>query len=339
MGKDSRQQRRDRIVQSAEAHFGQAVQDLSTPGGEGRSSCRLHLASGTVIATLRPNFRRAHLEAFVLQELHPYTSDVPECLGVDGEIVFQSDIGTRRLNIEISKVSQSRRHDLATEAITKIFRIQRAALQAGLNTKMPHLGVNADWIENFTNAIDALAPLSAARSARVDRTALAEAIQTPATQFVKWDCRSGNAALDASGSLKWFDFEYAGVRHGAEDHAWLIGDEAWPVAPEIMEANVKDAFDPGLGHPIDAYFDYLGVYVTLHCVQRLKLIMKEARKRGWLSKTRVRKYDDAGVHPEFASHLCRVGAYFGARTALTAPIGRDFEDAAQVFDQMLSQAA
>jgi len=40
---------------------------------------------------------------------------------------------------------------------------------------------------------------------------------------------------------------------------------------------------------------------TFHCVQRLKLNTKEAKKRGWLSKERVRKYGDAVVHPEFVA--------------------------------------
>ena len=86
---------------------------------------------------------------------------------------------------------------------------------------------------------------------------------------------------------------------------------------------------------MDPYLDYLSVYLTLHCVQRLKLILKEANKRGWLSKTRIRKYDDAGVHPEFAAHICKVGAYFAQRDPLTAPIGLDFEDAQKVFEQVL----
>ncbi|SMX36511.1 hypothetical protein [Maliponia aquimaris] len=339
MGTSSRQTRRDRIVTAAEARFGAKVREVSTPGGDSRSSCRLHFADRTVIATLRPNFRRAHLEAFVLSRLRPFTEDAPECLGVVGEILFQSDIGARRLNVEIARVGQRRRLELATEAVDKILRIQAAARQAGLDRQLPHLGVNDDWIDNFTQAIDALAPLSSGRSARVDRAALAEAVRTPARQFVKWDCRSGNAALDDSDALKWFDFEYAGVRHGAEDLAWLIGDESWPLPPATMEQIVSDAYDPGTGHTRDAYLDYLALYVTLHCVQRLKLIVKEARKRGWLSKTRVRRYDDAGVHPEFAAHLCRVGAHFAARRALTAPIGRDFEDAARMFDQMIAQAA
>jgi hypothetical protein len=338
-GKSSRRKRLDRIIKSAEMHFDEKIDLVTTPGGEGRSSCRLHLKDRTVIATLRPNFRRAHLEAFVLSHISKICQDTPKCLGVVNEIIFQSDVGGRRLNVEIAKVNRTRRQDLAAEAVTKIFRIQNAAKTAGLNTQMPHLGVNDDWIANIVNAIDALEPLSNGRSHEVDRTALAEAVAQPGVQFVKWDCRSGNAAIGEDEKLRWFDFEYAGVRHGAEDFAWLIGDEAWPLLPDTMEEIVRDAFDPTLGHDIDPYMTYLSIYTTLHCVQRLKLILKEADKRGWLSKTRIRKYDDAGVHPEFAAHLCRVGAYFAARTPLTAPIGRDFEDAAQVFDNLIAAAA
>ncbi|MDJ0822979.1 MAG: hypothetical protein QNJ09_14355 [Paracoccaceae bacterium] len=339
MGKSSRKKRLDRIVAAAEAYFAKPVMDLSTPGGEGRSSCRLHFADQTVIATLRPNFRRAHLEAYVLSKISAYCDDTPKCLGVVGEIIFQSDVGGQRLNVVIAKTGGAKRRALAEEAVDKIFRVQSAARQAGLNADMPHLGVNDDWIENFTHAIDALEPLSSGRSAKVDRNALAELVLQPARQFVKWDCRSGNAAIGDDNRLRWFDFEYAGVRHGAEDLAWLIGDEAWPLSGAVMEEIVRDAFDPSAGYDLDPYMDFLSVYVTLHCVQRLKLILKEAKKRGWLSKTRVRKFDDAGVHPEFAAHLCRVGAHFADRRPLTAPIGCDFEDAARMFDRMIAAAA
>ena len=339
MSKSSRKRRLDRIVQTAEAHFGKKIDHLETPGGEGRSSCRLHFKDRTVIATLRPNFRRAHLEAFVLNRLSRFCDDTPKCLGMSGEMIFQSDVGDRRLNVEIARVGKARRMHLAADAVDKIFRVQAAARTAGLNTQMPHLGNNTAWIKNFVNAIDALKKLSAGASAQTDRIALAEAVAQPARQFVKWDCRSGNAAIDDQDVLRWFDFEYAGVRHGAEDLAWLIGDEAWPVAPDKMEEIVRDAFDPATGHTRDAYMDYLSIYVSLHCVQRLKLILKEADKRGWLSKTRVRKYDDAGVHPEFAAHLCRVGAYFASRQPVTICIGRDFEEAAGVFDRLVAQAA
>ena len=156
---------------------------------------------------------------------------------------------------------------------------------------------------------------------------------------MKWDCRAGNAALGADGRLRWFDFEYCGLRHGAEDVAWLIGDEAWPLPPEVMQEVVGDALDAGGVAERDAYLDYLSVYLTLHCVQRLKLIVKEVGRRGWLSKARIRRYDDAGLHPEFAAQLCRTAAHFGDRRPLTRPLARDFEQAAQMFETILREAA
>lgn len=126
-----------------------------------------------------------------------------------------------------------------------------------------------------------------------------------------------------------FDFEYAGLRHGAEDFAWLIADETLPLAPDKMADVMIETFDHGSGYDIEDYLDYLSVYVTLHAVQRLKLIQKKVKKRGWLSKGRVMKYDDAGVHPDYARQLCRVGAYYAAQSKLTAPLSRNFEAASR----------
>ncbi|MGY3438665.1 MULTISPECIES: hypothetical protein [unclassified Marinovum] len=328
-----------KLVTCAEAFFGEKVMKTSAPGGEGRASWRFEMESRPVIVTMRPNFRRTHIEAMALRKIGQFNSDIPQCLGVVGEVMFQSDVGARRLNQEIALIAPDQRLDMAQEAVAAIFRIQAAARQAGLNETMPHLGVNREWISNFTEAIISLEPFSAGRCASVDKIALAEAIARPATQFVKWDCRSGNAAIGEDDRLRWFDFEYSGVRHGAEDLAWLLGDEAWPIAPDAMEQIIIANFDAACGHDLEGYLDYLAVYVTLHCVQRLKLIVKEAHKRGWLSKARVRKYDDAGVHPEFAAQICRVGAYFGARMPLTVPLARDFEDAQKVFEEVLRKGS
>ncbi|OWU84194.1 hypothetical protein ATO6_14175 [Oceanicola sp. 22II-s10i] len=328
-----------KILSAAEAHFGRKVDEVTTPGGEGRSSCRLHFGNVTVIATLRPNYRRAHLEAYALHRLAPHCDDAPKVLGVVDKVIFQSDVGSRRLNMEIARCSQSRRIELAEEAVGGIFRIQAAARAAGLEKEMPHLGVNDEWLDNLTGGLDALNNFSSVPADVVDLEALRQLIATPARQFVKWDCRSGNAAIGDDDKLRWFDFEYSGVRHGAEDLAWLIGDEAWPLRPDVMEDIVRQAFDPATGHTLDAYLDYLAAYTTLHCLQRFRLILKEARKRGWLSKTKVRKFDDAGVHPEFAAHLCGVGAYFAGRNRLTSALVPYFEAAERAFKVMLKNAA
>ncbi|MCB1388870.1 MAG: hypothetical protein KDK12_06970, partial [Rhodobacteraceae bacterium] len=65
----SNKARQDRIRRSAEALFGSRVTEVSAPGGNGRSSLRFHFERNTVIGTLRPNFRRTHIEAFVLRAL------------------------------------------------------------------------------------------------------------------------------------------------------------------------------------------------------------------------------------------------------------------------------
>ena len=121
------------------------------------------------------------------------------------------------------------------------------------------------------------------------------------------------------------------MRHGAEDFAWLIGDEAWPVAPEDMVDVMIDAYDAGTGHDIADYLHYMSVYITFHTVQRFRLIVKEAKRRGWLSKERVREYDDAGVHPEFAAQILKVGRYFSAQSRITAPLTRNFDAAMNAF--------
>ncbi|KZX95271.1 MAG: hypothetical protein ACU0CJ_00990 [Sulfitobacter sp.] len=337
MARPKEQSAQAQIVAAARKHFGQDVARVSAPGGENRSSFRLHLTDRTVIATLRPNFRRTHLEAHVLTELGRHCSDLPECLGVVGEIMFQSDVGKRRLNVEVAQVAPAVQLDLAGEAVSAIFRIHGAARQTELNAIMPHLGNNRDWVLNFVDAVDFLKDLGGGISDQFDRTAAYERINAPARQFVKWDCRSGNAAIGRDDKLRWFDFEYAGLRHGAEDIAWLIGDEAWPVAPQDMVDVVIDAFDPTCGILLPDYLDYLSVYLTFHAVQRLKLISKEAKKRGWLSKDRIRRYDDAGVHPEFAAHICRVGAYFSDQSELTAPLTRNFLEAQAGFDAIVAQ--
>lgn len=319
------------ISAKAQETLGEAPIDISTPGGKSRSSMRLHFKEGTVIATLRKNFRRTHLEAYVLEQLAEHCDDIPKVLGVNDDVLFQSDTGRTRLSTEIIRHGEADQLELAAEACAAIFRIQEAGRKTSLGEMLPHLGANKDWVSNFVGSVDALQAYSRGIPKEFDHAAVAERMDYPGRQFLKWDCRAGNAAIGEDGYVRWFDFEYAGLRHGAEDFAWLIGDETWPLAPDKMVDVLIDTFDHGCGHDIADYLEYLAIYVTLHSVQRLKLIQKEVKSRGWLNKDRVRKYDDAGVHPEFAQQLCRVGTYFSAQSKLTAPLTRNFEGALAAF--------
>lgn len=328
--------RQDQLKIAAEAYFQSPVRKITSPGGSGRASQRLHFDDTTVIGSLRPNFRRTHLEAYILQRLEPFCDDIPVCFGVVENIMFQSDVGDRRLNREIVDYDSGDQVAIAEEAVAAIFRIQAAARKTELADTLPHLGSNADWIKEFVQGPQMFQDfLEQGVPDSYPVQEIAALLDCPATQFVKWDCRSGNAALDDDDRLRWFDFEYAGMRHGAEDFAWLIGDETWPLDGETMLDIVEDGFDPACGHSRADYLDYLHVYTVLHCIQRLRLIARDAPKRGWLEQERIRQKDDLGLHPAFAAHLCGVAAYFADRNPLTYMLAPLLETAEAAFRNIL----
>lgn len=327
--------RQNRIRQSAEALFGSRVVEVSAPGGSSRSSLRFHFGDRTVIGTLRPNYRRTHLEAFVLRALEPYCDDIPRVLGVDREVMFQSDVGARRLNVELHVADPERRLPMVAEAVAAIFRIQIAARRTDLRHKLPHMGNNPDWLANLVDGVAVLRDFAGPLPASYDRAAILERLHHPGAEFVKWDCRSGNAAIGPDGRLRWFDFEYAGLRHGAEDLAWLIGDESLPIDPAVLQLIIEDALPADLPGGRDDYLDYLAVYTVFHALQRLILIIDETHSRGWLTIRRILDRDDVGVHPAFARNLCRMAGHFATLSPLTAMLAPQFETAATVFQKVL----
>ena len=55
------------------------------------------------------------------------------------------------------------------------------------------------------------------------------------------------------------------------------------------------------------------------------------------TKERVRKYDDAGLHPEFAAHICDVGRFFADKSKLTAPLAKSFDNAKHAYLALASR--
>jgi hypothetical protein len=332
-------QRRARIRNSAETLFGKRVTEVSAPGGSGRASLRFHFADQTVIGTLRPNYRRTHIEAFVLRRLEPFCDDIPRVLGVDREVMFQSDVGDRRLNLALHTADPSGREALLAEGVAAIFRIQAAAHKTDLHAKMPHLGNNPDWVRNLVDGVTVLHGFGPGVPRSFDVQAVAARLAHPGVQFVKWDCRSGNAALDDNDRLRWFDFEYCGLRHGAEDLAWLFADESLPLDGETLWRIAEDALPASPLGGRDDYLDYLAVYTVFHALQRLILILDEANARGWLPRRRVLERDDVGVNPLMARNLCQVAACFAARAPLTAGLVAPLDAATVFFDRVLTTGA
>ena len=171
------------ITAKAQETLGEAPQDITTPGGKSRSSIRLHFKDWSAIATLRQNFRRTHLEAHVLEQLAPYCDDIPRVLGVNDDVLFQSDTGDIRLSEEVMMHEEADQVELAAEACAGIFRIHAAARQTGLAEMMPHLGSNREWIMNLVGSVDALQAYSMGISKEFDFVAVAERMD-PGSPFL-----------------------------------------------------------------------------------------------------------------------------------------------------------
>ena len=184
---------------------------------------------------------------------------------------------------------------------------------------------------SFVNSADKLARYLRVARPDLDRASLCARLAQPPAQFLKWDCRAGNAALDAAGALSWFDFEYSGFRHGAEDIAWLIGDEVWPVSAPVMFEIVTDALDGSEGHSRDSYLEFLALYATFHALQRIMLVLSEVKRRGWSSQARAIRYDKIGAHPLMGARVADTGAWCAARHAMTRNLVPVFEQMSRVF--------
>jgi hypothetical protein len=317
-----------KVHAAAVALFGDRLTHLSTPGGSYRASYRVHLGEMTAIASCRDDFRRTRIEAFALRKLGPVCDAMPTCLGLKDDVLFQSDVGQRRLNVAMFEADAPERLETADKAVRALFSMHRAARTAEMHKYMPPLGSTKPWVTRMVNAVRKLEKQGAKIGKGFNRFAVFDALSVVPAQFVKWDCRSGNAALDSNGTLRWFDFEYCGLRHGAEDFAWLIADESWPLDPQTMLDMVRDGFDPDIAEPRDTWLEYLSLYTVFHALQRLQLMQSEVAKRGWKTKRKVIARDDVGLHPDFAIQLCHVAMFFADRSAVTAPLVPMFEEVA-----------
>jgi hypothetical protein len=315
-----------RVCQTARSIYGQELVNVTCPGGSHRCSYRIHLTDRSLIATCRDSEFRTRLEAYILHRLQNLCDDLPRCVGILNDVLFQSDVGTKRLAVEMACAGQARQEELAASAVQALFRIHRAGRDADLHRELPHLGANDIWLQHFVKSVRRLEKLGASIARNFDRFSVMQALSIQPKQFVKWDCRSGNAALNENDHLRWFDLEYAGVRHGAEDFSWLIADETWPILPERMLAIIDDAFDSTISkEKRESWIEYLSIYTVFHAAERLRLVQDEVKKRGWKSKEKILGHDDVGMHPSYARKLCSVGAFFSERSPLTAPLTKAFE--------------
>ena len=305
---------------------------ITAPGGRSRTSFRVFLKSRSIIVTQRRDPRVTDLECHVLQAFDGHCDAVPRFLGRSGTLMFQSDVGTDRLNRQINSLGPDQRPALAQQAVQALFSMHRAALRINIAASLATRGI----LSYPDDDLLAMLP-QAARDLGVlipdfDPAALDPAFRAEPRHFVKWDCRSGNAALDAAGTLRWFDFEEVRRAQGPEDFAWLVADESWPLRMEDSIEIVRNQLTPDDSPDPDAFMTYLEQFSALHALRRIRLILHEARRAAsWRDRVAILKYDLVGVNPVMGERLARSGLDLCGRHAATAPLKPLFARTAQMF--------
>jgi hypothetical protein len=324
------------IAKRIEVFFDEPVINISAPGGKSRGSYRVKLQSRSLIVTSRSNLEQTNYEALILKELYKFTHVTPELLGQDKELMFQSDVGAKRLGQHMYHLDNAAKEQMAHNALTALYDIHKAARKISFpDGYLHHMGGTRAWVRSFVAAMDKLADMLSIDPIECDQNALCNFIGTPKDQFVKWDCRSGNAAIDNSGQVRWFDFEYAGMRHGAEDFAWLIADENWPVKAETMIEIIADIYPADANRNWQDFKSYLEVYAALHAIKRLILIVNRAKSKGWISQAQALRKDGIGTNPVLAIGLCETGMTLAQRNNVSLPMVKLFEMIADQFRQTM----
>jgi hypothetical protein len=311
--------------------FAMPVVKVTAPGGKSRESLRVHFANRTIVATQRSYPGRMRMEVEVLKRLTAEGAPVPKFLGGSENIFFQADVGTRRLSGEMMNANDAGKIDIAARAFESLLKIREAGEKSGLADIVPALGTDEKWVKGFLGTSVRTAKKFKIAPPEVDFQALTDRLHVPATTFLKWDARPGNASIGAHSQVFWFDWEHCGKRQGMEDFAWLAGDEFWPVGCDDAVAILQEQL------PKDRAKDdleYLGLFITFHIIQRLTIIHRRFTKVGFGDVVRAMKYDKIGVDPELGKRMCRHGTGWADRSVLTRPMVRWFEECSQAFDEM-----
>ena len=300
---------------------------FTQPGGKKRRSIRVQLQDRSVIATQRPNVGRAMMELQILRALHSRGAPVPEVLAHRDNIVLQEDMGSYRLSEAMQKATPSEQLDVASRAIESLLKTRRVARRLTLERFVPRLGYTKKWVGAFADGPADLSRVFDFDPPEFDRQAVGEALLVPAEMFVKWDARPGNAMMTPAGTVCWIDWEHCGRRQGMEDFAWLMGDEFWPLDPVQMIALLAEQLPrQGTGRKGRSNLEYLQLFAVFYMAQRLALIFRRIRKKGWGKLAQVTQFDDVGTVPELACRLCRHGALLAETSPLTRSLAPWFAD-------------
>ena len=320
---------RAQVTALCERWLGSDAVGFAFPGGTRRDSCRVTLADGrSLIATIRDEPDRADLETRVLGALAPHEAPAPRVLAANRRVLMQEDCGETRLSVALHHADPTEAERLLDDALGSLVALQEAGARAGLEERVPLLGVAGWWIESLIDRPVALGSLLGLQPPVPEIEHLRDLLTVAEPRFVKWDARPANAVIDADGHVVWIDFEHCGARNPLDDVAWLLADEFVPHDPERDE-RLLAAHLPRFGGSLPAPLlpHYARAMIVLHGAHRLNLMVDGhggEDGRGWRDAERCVRRDSVGVTLEFALRQCDRLAHHAAQSSLTGALAPFF---------------
>lgn len=332
------QEKIDKLLVQFGDVLGAPILKVTRPGGEDRPIYRVYMHDKTVIVADRKDGQAARTEREVLARLGGLTDRVPQILAYADGLTYLSDCGTERLSIALYRARPKDRLALVLDAIDALGEMHRAAAGVDWTGVLKPLGLDRDWTRHFARGPQRLAKMVGLPVPDYDIDALEHALGAAPSRFVKWDSRAANATLDASGRLHWIDFEHAGLRHGAEDYAWLICDEVFPLNLAehfpVIRDRIARAHPPDVPDPVRM----VEIFGALQASLRLRVIVTELKKKSWTPQREILALDLVGADPYMAERLACNGAYLSSLNQETQGFSAVFAALAQQFNTAHSNA-
>jgi hypothetical protein len=322
-----------RYSSMAERDLGSRVVAADYPGGKGRDSWRLKLETGqSVIVTRRDNPTRAILEFRVLECLHDGGAPVPNCLAFNGLVLFQEDAGSVRLSDQLALSKDASAYSQTmTRLIDSLFDVYRVADSAGLQTRVPIIGRDSEWVTALIDRTALIGHAVGVVSPRPDVERMEALFQVIDPEFVKWDARAANAVQRDDGSIWWIDWEHCGARHRLDDLAWLLADETVPVFPDAemtLIGKVLPRYAAGaLGA---ASTEYLFTFGVSHMAVRLARILANKGEESWGDHGPENPTDEERVDLNDALRLCHRAQRWCEHGQAVRVLSNWFKDVAEV---------
>ena len=315
------------LATECERLIGNRVVSMQYPGGSGRDSVRLLLKHGApVFVSKRSRKPKADIEKLVLKSVHAKGANVPKLIATNGQtLLIQEEIPGLRLSQALHKQPSDIIYQHLDNALESLSRIQKAGSESGLDQKLPVLGDNEEWLQQFLVRPQILGNFFNIPCPELNLKTLQQLLAIRQPRFVKWDSRPGNAIVNNDDQVFWIDWEHSGTRNRLDDMVWLLADEFIPHRPNVekklLERHIANYADD---LSVDEARDYFFTLGSFHLVIRMGLIYKYKKDGNWWSYDKCLAGDKAGVTLKNMLRICKRGKRWAAQTSDTQPLSQWF---------------